>query len=122
MTPKFFFDASAIIRVVQGEDEFAPYANQSIVTERGHVFEFTRHLVKTVGARGARESLSRLRAARVEPTDEDLVEAAKLVTRSTSLSAQDALGYVLARRERLVFLTTDRAFRNMPGAEVVDVA
>src|SRR5438067_140892 len=121
MRPRYFFDASAIIRVYEDDPAFAPYVAEVVVTERGHVYEFARHTLKTRNAREARAALADLRAERIEPTDNDLVEAAKLAARDAALSAQDALGYVLARRERLTFLTTDRAFRGMPGVEIVDV-
>lgn len=119
MKPRYFFDASAIIRVYDDDPSFAPFVNEPMVTERGHVYEFARHTLKTRNASEARAALLDLRTDRVEPTDADLVEAAKLSAKSSRLSAQDALGYVLARRERLTFLTTDRAFRGLPGVEIV---
>jgi|ERR1051325_2150386 predicted nucleic acid-binding protein len=121
MSTRCFFDASALIRVLERDPRFESYREEPVVTDIGHVYEFARYLLKRYGAARARELLQGLRADRVEATNDDLVEAAKLAARSSKLSAQDALGYVLARREDLVFLTTDRGFRGMPGVELVDV-
>lgn len=120
MRPRYFFDTSALIRVTEGRPTFAPYREEAMVTERGHVYEYARYLLKEVGARKSREVLSTLRAEKVDPTNDDLVEASKLAARSSRISPQDALGYVLARRERSTFLTTDLAFRGMPGVEIVE--
>ena len=37
--------------------------------------------------------------------------------RSLELSYADALGYHIAKKERVKFLTGDRAFRDLPGVE-----
>src|SRR5438552_1045404 len=117
-----FFDASAIIRALESDEAFAPYADDTVITERGHIYDFARHVLKTRNAKVARVALAQLRCERIEPEDEDLITAAKLRQGRPDLSGQDALGYVLARREGLTFLTTDRAFRGMAGVEVVAVS
>lgn len=117
---RYFFDAYALLRLQEGADAYARFATEPVVTERGHVYEFARELVKRGTARDAREALATLVATRLEPSDEDLVEAAKIHRRHSGLSPQDALGYALARREGLLFLTGDRAFRTMAGVEFVE--
>ena len=119
MKARYFFDASAMIRVLEEDPRFEAYRDEPVVTDIGHVYEFTRYLLKRYGAARTRALLHDLRVDRIEPTSEDLVEAAKLAARHSAMSAQDALGYTLARRARMTFLTTDRAFRGMPGVEVV---
>src|SRR5207248_10923721 len=122
MRARYFFDASAMIRVLVQDPRFEPYREEPVVTDVGHVYEFARYLLKAYGAARTRELLHRLRADRIEPTVDDLVEASKLAARHSVMSAQDALGYALAQRTKMTFLTTDRAFRGMPGVEVVAVS
>lgn len=59
----------------------------------------------------------------VHPTDEDYAEASalriELKRRSRNLSLVDALGYVLAKRLKIPFLTGDREFRELDGVEYV---
>lgn len=119
MKQRYFFDASAMIRVLEEDPLFEAYKEEPVVTDIGHAYEFARYLLKRYGAARAREILHGLRMDRVEPTSDDLVEASKLAARHSAMSAQDALGYTLARRVKMTFLTTDRAFRGMPGVEIV---
>ncbi|MFA5861732.1 MAG: PIN domain-containing protein [Candidatus Thermoplasmatota archaeon] len=90
-----------------------------MITERGHLYEFARELLKRVPAREVRGALAAMAPNRLDPTDDDLIEAAKLKRVHPRMSAQDALGYMLARREGLLFLTGDTAFRKMTGVEFV---
>ena len=59
----------------------------------------------------------------VQPRDEDYVEASalrlELRRQGRNLSLVDALGYVLARRLGVPFLTGDRAFEGLDGVEYV---
>lgn len=120
MAPRYFFDAYALLRLREGAASHERFRLEPVITERGHLYEFTRELLKRVSAREARIALGALAPNRIEPTDDDLVEAAKLHRDHARMSAQDALGYVLARREGLRFLTGDRAFRKMAGVEFVE--
>lgn len=120
MRSKLFFDASALVGLFEARSAFEPYRREPIVTERGHIYEFARYLLKTRGARDAAAIVAAVHAIRVEPHDGDLLTAAKLKAQHARMSSQDALGYTLARREGLRFLTTDTAFRKMPGVELVD--
>jgi len=59
----------------------------------------------------------------VQPTDEDYVEASalriELKKQGKNLSLIDALGYVLAKRLGIPFLTGDRDFENLDRVEYV---
>ena len=59
----------------------------------------------------------------VQPTDEDYAEASalriELKKRGRNLSLIDALGYVLAKRLGIPFLTGDREFKDLDGVEYV---
>jgi len=67
----------------------------------------------------ARRHFARFLGACQEPSDEDLFKAAVFREaqrrRRRLLSYVDALGYVLARRLSLRFLTGDDAFRGLPN-------
>lgn len=116
----YFFDTYALLRHHFGKPTYAPFRDVPIVTERTQIYEFAREVLKQGGAKAVLPAIARLRPNRLDPTDVDLLEAAKLKTRHPRLSSADALGYVLARREGLKFLTGDTAFRKMPGVEWVE--
>lgn len=115
----YFFDTYALLRVHFGEPAYAPFADVPIVTERSHVFEFAREVMKQGGGKAVLPAIASLRANRLDPTDADLLAAAKLKVRHPRLSSADAIGYVLAQREGLKLLTGDTAFRKMRDVEFV---
>lgn len=116
----FFFDTHALVGITTARPGYERFRNEPIVTDRGCLYEFARFILKSRRARDVVPVLAALRAERLDPTDEDLVAAAKLQRQRPRLSAQDALGYVLARRAGLRFLTGDRAFRGMVGVQLVE--
>lgn len=116
----YFFDAYALIRFRRGLPAYERFAEEPIITERTHLYEFAREVLKVEGAKAVLSALHDLRANRLEPTDADLLAAAKLLQQNARLSGADALGYVLARREGLRFLTGDPQFRKMAGVEFVE--
>lgn len=120
MNARYFFDASALVGLLEEHASYSRFRDEPIVTERGHLYEFIRYLLKTRRARDVLPIMQALRCERVEPEDEDLLEAAKIRAKHPRMSGQLALGYALARRESLKFLTSDTAFRRFPGAEYVD--
>lgn len=115
-----FFDAYALIRFHWGHPSYQRFEDVPIITERTHLYEFARAVLKTDGGKAVLPALARLNANRLDPSDEDLLEASKLRARIVRLSGADALGYVLAQREGLLFLTDDHAFRKMPGVEFIE--
>lgn len=117
---RYFFDTYALLRLYRGEASYVPYAGIPIVTDSGCLYEFAREVFRRGNAREAQAALADIRAERISPTNDDLVEAAKLAQRLARISAQDALGYALARRAGLLFLTGDRAFRRLPAVEFVE--
>lgn len=117
---RYFFDTHALIGIATARPGYEPYREAPIVTDRGCLYEFARYVLKTRRARDVLPALAALRTERVDPEDEDVLAAAKLMKEHERISAQDALGYVLAQRERLRFLTGDAAFRKMRGVEWVD--
>ena len=116
----YFFDAYALLRWHAGSASYQRFAREPIVTERGHLFEFARAVFKTEGAKAVVPALAGLRANELHPTSADFVEAMKLKVRQPRLSNADALGYVLARREGLRFLTGDTGFKKLAGVEYVE--
>lgn len=119
MSAKYFFDTYALVRLARGEPSYERFASEPVHTDVGCLYEFVRWLMKTENSSRAREALAGLHAERLATTDEDLLQAAKLLRQHPRMSAQDALGYCIARRADMTFLTGDGAFRRLPGVELV---
>lgn len=116
---RYFFDAHALLGVAMKRPEYDAYRGVPIVTAHGHLYEFVRYAMKVHRARDVLQMAAGLRCSHVHPSDADLVEATKLLRARPRLSTQDALGYILARREGLSFLTGDAGFLGLPGTAIV---
>lgn len=90
------------------------YASEELVTSEFNLLELAYALTRDYGKAKALEVLRMVRAfiMIVQPTDKDYVEASalriELKKQGKNLSLIDALGYVLARRLGISFLTGDR--------------
>ncbi|AEM38113.1 PilT protein domain protein [Pyrolobus fumarii 1A] len=99
--------------------------SEELVTSEFNLLELAYALTRDYGREKAVKILRIVRAfvTVVQATDEDYVEASalriELKKRGKNLSLIDALGYVLARRLRIPFLTGDREFKDLDGVEYV---
>ena len=87
--------------------------------------ELAYALTRDYGREKAVEVLKIVRAfvTIVQTTDEDYAEASalriELKKQDKNLSLIDALGYVLAKRLRILFLTGDREFKDLDNVEYI---
>jgi len=118
---RYYADTYALIEILPYEK----YAGAELVTSEFNLLELAYALTRDYGREKAIEVLRTVRAfvSVVHPSDEDYVEAAtlrmELRKQSRNLSLIDALGYALARRLGMPFLTGDREFRGLAGVEYV---
>ena len=114
---RYFFDTYALIELLARKD-FLRYSAKGFVTSRWNLAELLVVDLREHGEAAARQHFRRFLGACEDPTDEDLFQAALFREaqrkRKRMLSYVDALGYVLARRLSLRFLTGDQAFRGLP--------
>jgi len=114
---RYYFDTYALIELLARRD-FLRYSAKGFRTSRWNLAELLVVDLREHGEAIARRHFQRFLGACEEPTDEDLFQAAVFREaqreRKRLLSYVDALGYVLARRQSLRFLTGDQAFRGLP--------
>ena len=122
---KFFADTYAIIEILKGNENYKKYVNLDLVTTDFNMLELSYALVRDYGKVKALEVLSEVRDAFdiVEVDDIDFVEASefrlKLREKGKKLSLIDCLGYVVAKRMRIKFLTGDEEFKYLENVEFV---
>ena len=113
-----FFDTYALIALLRRKD-FVRYSAKGFATSRWNLAELLVFDLREHDEVAARRHFQRFLGACETPTDDDLFHAAVFreaqPRRRRQLSYVDALGYVLARRLKLRFLTGDDAFRGLPG-------
>jgi len=114
---RYYFDTYALIELLSRKD-FVRYSAKGFVTSRWNLAELLVVDLREHGEAAARRHFQRFLGACEDPTDEDLFQAARFREeqrrRRRLLSYVDALGYVLATRLSVRFLTGDGAFRGLP--------
>jgi predicted nucleic acid-binding protein len=111
---KAFLDTFALIEMLDGTKAFMPYLRDG-VTSHVNLVEFHANACRLRGEAEADAKLRRLlpKAISVEAAD---VREASLVKRTVKGSSTvDALGYAMAQRRKIPFVTGDKAFRGLPG-------
>jgi predicted nucleic acid-binding protein len=122
---RYYADTYALVEILKGNPAYERYAGEELVTSEFNLLELAYALTRDYGGEKAIEILRMVRAfiTIVQASDEDYVEASilriELRRQGRNLSLIDALGYVLARRLGIPFLTGDREFKGLNGVEYV---
>lgn len=120
---RYYFDTYSLIELLAKRD-FVRYTAKGLVTSRWNLAELLVVDLREHGEVEARRHFRRFLGACEDPTDEDLFEAARFREQQRKqrrlLSYVDALGYVIAKRLSLRFLTGDVAFRGLPHVHFVE--
>ncbi|RLF21219.1 MAG: type II toxin-antitoxin system VapC family toxin [Thermoprotei archaeon] len=123
---RYYADTYALVAIVKGDENYSAYVDKILVTTEFNLLELAHALTRDFGAEKARRVLKIIREDLViiQPTDEDYIDAALLrreVKREgKNLSLIDCLGYVIAKRLNIPFLTGDREFKDMENVEYVE--
>lgn len=117
--PAYFFDTYAFFEIIRGNPEYAKYADAQAITAIFNLAELNYNLKKEKGKKIADAYTDKYRAYIAAVTVEDIKEAMDLKVKKKSLSIPDAVGYTIARKYGVRFLTGDEDFRGMPGIEFV---
>ena len=122
---RYYADTYALVEILRGSPAYERYAGEELVTSEFNLLELAYALTRDYDKERAVEILKIVRAfiAIVQPTDKDYAEASslriELKKQDRNLSLIDALGYVLAKRLKILFLTGDREFTDLDGVEYV---
>ena len=120
----FFLDTFAIVEYLAGNKSFAPFFDGGrLATSVLNLAELYFRVLSEHGEDRAEAAYTAFRGFRTEVTESDVATGMRLRLRAraagTNLSYADAIGYAMAGRLGLKFLTGDRAFRTMPNVEFV---
>jgi uncharacterized protein len=120
-TASYFFDTYAIIELVKGNPAYTPYKNTGIVVSTLNLFECHFHVARKFGRPVADSILEELSKCVISFTNDDIrtVTEFRSLNRRKKFSFPDSLGYVLAMKQKLRFLTGDERFRDLPNVEFV---
>ncbi len=115
----FFFDSYALFEIIGGNPRYGPYQDASIITAIFNLAELNYGLKKEVDHVKADEFTRKFSSSLVEVTVDDVTKAMSLRFKKKDLSIPDAIGYTVAQRLNVRFLTGDDDFKDMPNVEFV---
>lgn len=118
----YFFDTYALIGLVTGSPNYAVYKSGfGILTTKLNLMELYYSLLKAGGVEEAERCYSLFSGFVVGVSDSLIKEAMlfKLKHRDKQFSYVDCIGYIIAARMGVRFLTGDRCFEGMQNVEFV---
>jgi len=117
----YFFDSYAIVEIFLGNNNYSPYINSRIITTKLNVFEVYHGFLRDANEEEAERFLQEYCQFVMDFSKEDIKEAAKLKIkhRKRNLSMSDCIGYALAKRLGIKFLTGDKEFKDFDNVEFV---
>lgn len=120
---KYFFDTYALFEIFFGNDKYLKYLDSQVVTTRLNLMEIYYHLLRDYGEKVAEDYYNETTGYSIEFTDMDIKEAMKfrlkMKRKKKDMSYVDALGYTIANRMNIPFLTGDVAFEDVQDVEFV---
>jgi predicted nucleic acid-binding protein len=114
----FFFDSYAIMELLEGNPAYLPYENVQGVLTIFNIAELN-YAMKRDGKKQADELTRRYFSMRVPVIERDIAESMSFRIQHKKLSIPDAIGYVVAKRLGIRFLTGDQEFERMENVEFV---
>ena len=117
-----FFDTYALFEVLKKNPEYSRFVNDvAVITTRLNLMELYYGLLTKHGEEVAESAYSGFLPHVVDIDDDTIKEAMKFKAsaRTRALSYVDCVGYALARRLNIKFLTGDRQFKEMPNVQWV---
>ena len=117
----YFFDSYAIIEVIKGNPHYARYTKEPVVITIFNLAEIYWAALNYLSEEESEEIYSHYKQAVVDIDDEVLKEAIQFRKKhkKKNLSYADCIGYNLALKNDLKFLTGDKEFNFMENVEFV---
>jgi uncharacterized protein len=117
-----FYDTYALYAIVKGEGNYRPFIKNHLVkTTLMNLYELYYNLIKENQHELAELSFERLKGSCMDIHPDIIKSAAKFRAENIKkrLSYIDCLGYVLAKNNRIKFLTGDKEFEGLSNVKFV---
>jgi len=115
----FFFDTYAFFELIDGNPEYGRFADSIPLTSVFNLAELNYWLKKRFDKKTADKYVDNYTQYLVEVDIVDIKDATDLKSKNRKLSLPDAIGYILAKKNKVKFLTGDNDFKDMPDVEFV---
>ena len=119
----YFFDTYALVEFTGGNKNYVNLFKEGGITTKLNLMELYYQLLRKVGKKIAEKVYARFIANVVDFDDETIKEAMefrlKMRQKDKDFSYVDAIGYIVAKKNRVKFLTGDKEFRGLKNVEFV---
>ena len=119
MNEIFFFDTYAFFEIIKGNPNYKLYTNTKFITTIFNLAELNYNLKKEKDKKIVDDYTDKYSKFIVEVSIEDIKNAMDFKTMHRKLSIPDAIGYTIAKRLDIKFLTGDKEFEYLPFVEFV---
>lgn len=120
----YFFDTYALIEISKGNINYSEYINSRVITTILNLMEFYSILLKESNKDIAEQKFNTYLKNCVEIDPEVVKKSVRfrlefIAATGFKISYVDAIGYVIAKKLNIPFLTGDMAFKDLPNVEFV---
>lgn len=117
----YFFDSYAVIEILTSNKNYQNYLNKNIVLTKLNLFEIYHGVLRDSGEKEAEDVIKKYSLHIIDYDIGVIKEAVKfrLDHKKRNLSMADCIGYVVAKKLGIKFLTGDKEFEGMPNVEFV---
>lgn len=115
----FFFDTYAIIEIANGSENYKAYLDATPILTKLNLFELFYFFLREAGREKSMFYLLQYGQFAVDFDEGDIDKAGALKLTNKKLSMADCIGYIVALKNNVKFLTGDREFREIKNVEFV---
>ena len=116
---EYFLDTYALIEIIKGNKKYKKFLSLNLFTSLLHLYELYYVLLRDYNEMVAKKYFLQFRLISIPIKDEYIFVASKfkLAHVKQKLSYADCLGYAMAQKNNLKFLTGDKEFKKIQGVE-----
>jgi len=117
----YYFDTYAIIEIIKDSLAYQKFKETTIITGALNIAETHYFLIEFADENEADKMIEGLNLVLLEPNKDTAIQASKFRFKNKKLkmSYADCLGYTLAQKNDLIFVTGDDAFKDFNGVEFI---
>ncbi|MFH1440196.1 MAG: PIN domain-containing protein [Candidatus Woesearchaeota archaeon] len=117
----YFYDTYAIIEVIRGNSNYDQYLDDEIITSNLNLGELFYSIIREHNEEKAEKWMEILKEHAFEVDSETIIDAMKFKFkyRKTNFSYIDCIGYIMAKKHGIKFLTGDKEFEKIDNVEFV---
>jgi predicted nucleic acid-binding protein len=117
----YFSDTYALVEIINDNPSYEKYSKELPICTVLNIFELHQALLREFNKGTADYWLKKFEYELIEITKEDAIAAShfRFKHKDKKLSSIDCIGYIVALKNNLKFLTGDKAFQDIENVEYV---